>query len=134
MAETFTFELVSPEKLLFSREVTMVTVPGSEGEYGILAGHTPLITKLKPGVIEICVDDDATVNDRIFVGGGFAEVTQSRFTVLAQDATPVAQLNRAEIEEQSQAITTQIAGASDEERSSLLEKQALIEAKLQAAA
>src|SRR6202012_3023120 len=132
MSETFTFELVSPEKLLFSKDVTMVTVPGSEGEYGVLAGHTPLITKLKPGVIEICVDDDETVNDRIFVGGGFGEITQSSFTLLAQDGTPVADLNRAAIEEQSRALAAQMANASDAERESLQEKQALIEAKLQA--
>ena len=73
MAETLQFELVSPEKLLFSKPVAMVTVPGGEGEYGVLPGHAPMITTVKPGVIEVFAEEVA-VGERIFVAGGFAEI------------------------------------------------------------
>src|SRR4051794_30045866 len=71
-----TFELVSPERLLLSQQVDMVVVPGSEGFFGVLIGHTPLISTLKPGVIEVY--DGGKVVERIFVGGGFAEATPDR--------------------------------------------------------
>jgi len=111
MAGTFAFELVSPEKLLFGRDVTMVTVPGTRGEYGVLAGHAPMITEIKPGVIRIYVDEDTTVTSRIFVSGGFAEVTQTRFTVLAEEAMPVSDLNRDELQNQAKDLAAKFAAA-----------------------
>lgn len=97
---TFQFDLVSPERLQFSKPVTMVTVPGGEGDYGVLAGHAPLITTLRPGVIEIYQNDDKTITERIFVAGGFAEVTGDRCTVLAEEAVPVIELDRNKVEAQ----------------------------------
>ena len=114
MADTFSFELVSPEKLLFSKPVAMVTVPGGEGEYGILPGHTPMITSISAGVIRIYADNDATVTDQIFVAGGFAEVTPERFTVLADEAIPVSQLNLPALEKQAIELADKIAAASEE--------------------
>ena len=83
---TFHFDLVSPEKVLFSGEVSQVDVPGSEGDFGVLAGHAPLVTTLRPGVLVIYSERDA---QRIVVDGGFAEVGPAGLTVLANLAVPV---------------------------------------------
>jgi F-type H+-transporting ATPase subunit epsilon len=90
------FELVSPERLLLAGEADMVTLPGTEGDLGILPGHAPLITSLRPGVIG--VDGLEGGSERIFVGGGFAEVAGDRLTVLAEDATRLAELSRDDLE------------------------------------
>ena len=87
---TFHFELVSPERLLFSGEVTQVDVPGEEGEFGVLAGHAPYIATLKPGLLTIHGDG---APQRIVVRGGFAEVSPSGLTVLAEQATPAAEID-----------------------------------------
>lgn len=94
--KTFDLELVSPEKLLLSRPVEMAIIPAAEGDMGILAGHSPMIIALKGGVIEVRGGGHAT--ERLFVAGGFAEITPSRVTVLADEATPLAQLSRSEAE------------------------------------
>jgi F-type H+-transporting ATPase subunit epsilon len=83
---TFHFDLVSPEKVLFSGEVSQVDVPGSEGDFGVLAGHAPLATTLRPGVLVIYSEREA---QRIVVDGGFAEVGPAGLTVLANLAVPV---------------------------------------------
>ena len=83
---TFHFDLVSPEKVLFSGEVSQVDVPGSEGDFGVLAGHAPLVTTLRPGVLVVYSERDA---QRIVVDGGFAEVGPAGLTVLANLAVPV---------------------------------------------
>jgi F-type H+-transporting ATPase subunit epsilon len=77
---TFHFDLVSPEKLLFSGEVSQVDVPGSEGDFGVLAAHAPLVTTLRPGILVIHGEREAL---RIVVDGGFAEVGSAGLTVLA---------------------------------------------------
>lgn len=87
-------EIVSPEKLLLSRPVDMVVIPASEGDMGVLEGHTPMIVMLRGGPIDIYTGEQ--ISERLFVAGGFAEVTQERCTVLANEAIPVAQLSRAE--------------------------------------
>lgn len=134
MADTFTFELVSPEKLLVSKPVGMVTVPGCKGEYGVLFGHIPMITSLDAGIIQVYADDGVTVTDRIFVSGGFAEVAHGRFTVLATDATPVADLNRSEVQDQMKALEAKIASASEDEVEALLAQRDSMSAKFQAVA
>jgi F-type H+-transporting ATPase subunit epsilon len=78
-------EIISPEKLLLSRPVDMVVIPGTEGDLGILPGHAKLITGLRGGLVDIYVNDKIT--DRFFVTGGFAEVTEERCSVLADDIT-----------------------------------------------
>jgi F-type H+-transporting ATPase subunit epsilon len=87
-------EIVSPEKLLLSRPVEMVVIPASEGDMGVLEGHTPMIVMLRGGTISLYEDEQVT--DRLFVAGGFAEVTPERCTVLANEAVPVAELSRTE--------------------------------------
>ncbi|TCZ62911.1 ATP synthase F1 subunit epsilon [Roseicella aquatilis] len=94
---TFLLELVSPEKLLLSRQVEMATIPASEGEMGVLPGHSPMIVTLRGGVIR--VRENGAETERLFVGGGFAEVAPERVTVLADEATPLATLSRAAAEQ-----------------------------------
>ena len=88
MADKIHFDLVSPEQMLLSEDVTMVTLPGTEGYFGALAGHAPVISTLRPGVIE--VKDGESGDMRIFVRGGFAEVDPTKVVVLAEEAIPLA--------------------------------------------
>jgi F-type H+-transporting ATPase subunit epsilon len=87
----FQFDLVSPEKLLFSGEVDQVDVPGSEGDFGVLAGHAPLVTTIRPGVLVMFRDGGEL---RVVVNGGFAEVGPSGLTVLADMAVPLEEFDR----------------------------------------
>jgi F-type H+-transporting ATPase subunit epsilon len=87
-------EIVSPEKLLLSRAVEMVVIPASEGDMGVLEGHTPMIVMLRGGTISLYEGDKVT--DQFFVAGGFAEVTPERCTVLANESKPVAELDKGE--------------------------------------
>jgi F-type H+-transporting ATPase subunit epsilon len=96
MADKLHFDLVSPERLLLSETVDMVTVPGSEGDFGVLAGHAPVMAVLRPGVIN--VDDAGRPQQRIFVRGGFAEVTPAGLTILAENAIPLAELDGAALD------------------------------------
>ena len=89
-------EIVSPEKLLLSRPVDMVVIPASEGDMGVMEGHTPMIVMLRGGTIDLYEGD--RIIDRLFVDGGFAEVTQERCTVLANKAIPLTEVNKAEAE------------------------------------
>ncbi|HXJ01219.1 MAG TPA: F0F1 ATP synthase subunit epsilon [Micropepsaceae bacterium] len=96
MAEKIHFDLVSPEKLLLSEDVDMVTLPGTEGYFGVLAGHAPVISTLRPGVIEVTGGE--TPGLRLFVRGGFAEVDGSKVTVLAEEAIPLAEFDVAALD------------------------------------
>jgi F-type H+-transporting ATPase subunit epsilon len=87
-------EIVSPEKLLLSRPVEMVVIPASEGDMGVLEGHSPMIVMLRGGTIDLYEGDRVT--DRLFVDGGFAEITPERCTVLANHVIPLAEVNKAE--------------------------------------
>ena len=87
-------EIVSPERLLLSRPVDMVVIPADEGDLGALPNHSPMIVLLRGGTIRLY--EGAQVTERLFVSGGFAEITPSRVTVLADEATPVAAVSRAE--------------------------------------
>jgi len=89
---TFQFDLVSPEKLLFSEAVDQVDVPGSEGDFGVLAGHAPLVSTLRPGILTVYRGGDAL---RVVVNGGFAEVNPEGLTVLADMAVPVDEFDSA---------------------------------------
>ncbi len=86
------FELVSPEKLLSSGSVYMVVAPGSEGDFGVLEGHAPFMSTIRPGVITVYESEGASPS-RIFINGGFAEVNEKGLTILAEEATPVGDLS-----------------------------------------
>jgi len=92
MADKVLFDLVSPTKLLVSRQVDMVVVPGEEGDFGAMRAHAPMISAVRPGIIDI--HDEGKVTERIFVAGGFSEVTPDRVTVLAEEAYPLAEITR----------------------------------------
>lgn len=103
---TFHFDLVSPEKLLFSGEVEQVDVPGAEGDFGVLAGHAPMVTTLRPGILTV---KGAGGEQKIVVLGGFAEVSAEGLTVLADTADPVADIDRAMIATRIGELETRIA-------------------------
>jgi F-type H+-transporting ATPase subunit epsilon len=88
---SFTFEVVSPERLLLSAQVELAEIPGEEGDMGILEGHAPMIVQLRGGVIRISGGDGGT--KQFFIGGGFAEVTPDRTAVLADEAVPLEELS-----------------------------------------
>jgi F-type H+-transporting ATPase subunit epsilon len=91
MADLIAFDLVSPERLLLSEEAEMVTVPGSDGDFGVMAGHMPVISTFRPGVIDV---RGGTQGDaRFFVLGGFVEVNPQKITVLAEEATPMQEVD-----------------------------------------
>ena len=94
---TFHFELVSPDRISFSGEVDQVDVPGSEGDFGVLAGHAPLIALLRPGLMTVYAGGEQT---RLVVLGGFAEVGPDGLTVLADVATSLEDLDRAALQAQ----------------------------------
>jgi F-type H+-transporting ATPase subunit epsilon len=112
MADKLQFELVSPEKLLLSEAVGMVVVPGAEGNFGVLPGHALLISTVRPGVIDVY--EDRTVSERIFVSGGFAEVTPERCTVLADEAVPLSSLDRAAIDAEAKAGESRVGTLRDQ--------------------
>jgi F-type H+-transporting ATPase subunit epsilon len=113
MADTTMFELVSPERLLMSKDVSMVVVPGADGLFGVLPRHSPLLSTLLPGVIDVY--EDGSVTDRIFVAGGFAEVTEDRCTVLAEEATAVAELDLDQAEQNLAGLREAMQGATGSE-------------------
>ena len=130
--ERLEFELVSPERLLLSQPVEMVVVPGTEGDFGVLPRHTPLISTVRPGVIRVY--EGGQVTERIFVAGGFAEVTPARCTVLADHAVPVAEIDRAAVEQELSAAREDLADAKDDdERGQAQRRIGVAEAMLQAA-
>src|SRR6266481_1321915 len=144
MAERVQFELVTPERLIVSAEVEMVVVPGSEGNFGVLPGHAPLISTIRPGMIEIY--EGQTVTRQIFVVSGIAEVTPERCTVLADEAVSPDMLDAGAIEADLRivegnlpSLREQVARAADTDRERLLielhrleRDQAVLQAKLQA--
>jgi len=97
-------EIVTPERLLLSRAVEMVVIPAAEGELGVLPQHSPMIVLLRGGTIRIY--EGANVTERLYVAGGFAEITPERCTVLANEAIPVAELDRAEADRRLQEAET----------------------------
>ncbi|GAC1552483.1 MAG: F0F1 ATP synthase subunit epsilon [Beijerinckiaceae bacterium] len=110
----FHFELVSPEKLMFSGEVEAVIVPGTEGQFTVLKDHAPLMAALKPGIVE--VDETETKKARLFVRGGFADVAPSGLTILADIAVPVEEFDAAAIAAQIKDAEEDVADATGDEQ------------------
>ncbi|MDC7784145.1 F0F1 ATP synthase subunit epsilon [Rhodoplanes sp. TEM] len=108
---TFHFELVSPEKLMFSGEVTQVDVPGEEGDFGIMAGHAPFVATLRPGVLTVYGENAPKM---IVVRGGFAEVGPNGLTVLAQEVVPVDELQPEVIRQAIQDAQEDVTDAKDD--------------------
>jgi F-type H+-transporting ATPase subunit epsilon len=144
MPDRIQFELVSPERLILSTEVEMVVVPGTEGNFGVLPGHAPLISTIRPGTIDIY--EGGAVTERIFIVGGIAEVTPERCTVLADEAMAPDSLDRVALDAELQTVEgnlpslrDHVARAAGTEREHLLtelrqleQQQSVAQAKLQA--
>jgi F-type H+-transporting ATPase subunit epsilon len=112
MAGTFRFELVTPERMALSEDVTQVVVPGLEGEFAVLPGHAPVISALRPGVIDVTLPDARRT--RLFVKGGFAEVDAEHVTVLAERALDVEEMDAATIAAELEAAEAELAAAGDD--------------------
>ena len=135
MAEQFdnkvAFELVAPEQMIVSEAVEMVVVPGEDGDFGVLPGHSHLISNIRPGVIHVF--SDAQVQARIFVAGGFAEVTPDRCVVLAEGAVLVDELDRAALDQEINDLNEDLQDAGDEEiRAAVQGKLKVAHAKIEA--
>ena len=125
MAETTAFELVSPERLLVSKDVEMVVVPGAEGYFGVLPRHAPMISTLNAGVIDI--HQGGQVGERIFIAGGFA--------VLAEEAMPVGEIDPAAVNQEIANLSHELKDrASGPETARLSQRIQMLEAKVAAVA
>ena len=113
MADTLQFDLVSPERLLMSQAVQQVVVPGSEGDMTVLVDHSPVMTTLRPGVLEITTDDGQSQD--IFVRGGFAEITPEGLTILAEEAIPLEKLDAADLDQRIKDLEEDVRDAKDDE-------------------
>ena len=110
---TFPFELVSPERLLFTGDVESVVVPGSEGELTVMKDHAPLMTTLKPGIVT--VNETGGKAQRLFVRGGFADVAPTGLTILAESSVPVEQLDAAKLDAELQIARDDVSNAPGDE-------------------
>lgn len=132
MADQVHFELVSPERLLFSANVGEVLIPGTEGDFAVLPDHSNVIATLRPGVIHILADG-SRVSDRIFVEGGFAEVNANGCTVLAERAQRVDEIDRFRAEQALSDAREDIEDAkTDLERAAAAASLEIAEARLHA--
>lgn len=115
MADTVHFDLVSPERQLLSEDVEMVTLPGADGYFGVLPGHAPTLSSLKPGVIEVKMGSGPPM--KLFVRGGFAEVDDRRVVVLAEEAIPLTDFDIAALDQRIRDTEEDMAAAkTDAER------------------
>lgn len=122
----FHFELVSPEKLLFSGDVESVAAPGAEGQFTVLKDHAPVMTTLKSGVVTVAGGDGKV--EKLFVRGGFADVNADGFTILAELAVPLADIDLAKLDGDIKDAREDLADAkSDEARRVAAEKLAQLE-------
>ena len=128
---TFNFELVSPERKLISGPAKLVVIPGEEGDFGVLPGHSALVASIRPGVVEITMAG-SDMPQRIFIAGGFADVSPTNCTVLAEEAVNVADLNQADLEQTIRNLNEDMGLAKDDiERTRITRKLVLARAKLQ---
>jgi F-type H+-transporting ATPase subunit epsilon len=126
------FELVSPERQLASGDVDMVVCPGAAGDFGVLPQHSPLLSLLRPGLLEIW--EGNSVVERIFVGGGFAEVNERGCIVLAEEATPADELDPARAQQRLKDARDDLSEARDDHDRERLEREvAIAEAQVEAA-
>ncbi len=132
-ATTFNFELVSPDKIMMSEPAWQVVIPGEEGYFGVRAGHMSLIAAIKPGVVEVYKAEGAAP-EKIFIAGGFADVTAANCTVLAEQAVNVNDLDAGAIQAEMNNLKDDLSMANDAASKMLADKKiALATIKLQAA-
>jgi len=108
------FELVSPETKIMSEPVTMAVIPGSEGDFGVLSGHMPLVANVRAGVVNVYRDNVNAISERIFIAGGVADVTGDQCTLLAEQAINVNDIDKADIDRQIENIEKDLTFIEDE--------------------
>lgn len=113
MAEKVPFDLVTPERILYSEPADMVVAPGEDGNFGVLPGHAPLLSTLRPGVVEVFEND--MVVERFFVAGGVAEMGERGFTILAEEARNVAEIDAAAAAERLDAARAALSEAEEDD-------------------
>ena len=116
---TFHFDLVSPEKLAFSGEVDQVDVPGLEGDFGVLAGHAPIVAAVRPGILTIVT---AGKREKVIVLGGLAEMSEKGLTVLADVATAIADIDRTKFSETIKGMEEKLAEKEGSELDNAIER------------
>jgi F-type H+-transporting ATPase subunit epsilon len=132
MSDKLHFSLVSPEREVFAGEVDQVDAPGSEGQFGVLPGHAPFMTTLKPGVVDVL---DAETPKKIFVRGGFADVTPQGLTILAEEAIDLEEFDATDAKAELEDAKGKLKAASDDgEKAKLDTEIAYLEALVAAAA
>jgi F-type H+-transporting ATPase subunit epsilon len=129
---TFNFELVSPEQKLISETAYQVTIPGEEGDVGVRAGHMALVMTVRAGVVEV-IRSEGGASEKIFIAGGFADVSQTNCTILAEEAIPVANLNAEMLSAEIENLKGNLSVAdNDTQRASLNKKLSVVSAMLDA--
>lgn len=133
MTANINFELVSPEAKLVSEPVSMAIIPGEEGEFGVGADHSALVASLKPGVVELFKDGSKEPYMKIFIAGGFADVTGSQCTILAEQAVNVNDLKQTDLEQSLKNLGEDLNMAKDDaEKARIAKRIELTKAKLAA--
>jgi len=132
MADLLQLDIVTPDRIAVSAQVEMVVAPGTEGVFGVMAYHAPFISSLKPGVIEIY--EGNTITSRFAISGGYAEVSNNKCVIIAEQLVEPAQVDRIAAAEEARITSEQLKAASEIEMKSLEQAHAFAEAKLQIAA
>jgi F-type H+-transporting ATPase subunit epsilon len=131
--DNFDFELVSPERKLMSEKAWQVTIPGLEGDFGVRANHSSVVSSIRAGVVEI-ISNEGDAPTKIFIAGGFADVTATNCTILAEEATMVDDLDQSAVEKEISDAQALLSSAQDDiERGRATKQLALAQAKLTAA-
>lgn len=122
MSETLSYEIVSPERLLKDATAAMVVVPGTDGDFAVLPAHAPMMSTIRPGVIEIYEDENGDA-DRLFLKGGLAQVSPSGLTILAEEALELDGVDTAELAQKIANVQEDIEDAKDDVEKAGLEKE-----------
>jgi F-type H+-transporting ATPase subunit epsilon len=135
MTQKLQFELVSPEQKIISEDIAMVVIPGTEGDFGVLAGHMPLVATVRTGVVEIYRTDKTKCDERIFIAGGFADVSGTGCSLLAEQAINVNDIDKANIQKQISDIQSHLSTTQDSAEQKVFHKKLdILNAMLQSAA
>lgn len=128
----FNFELVSPERKVISESAYQVTIPGEEGMVGVRAGHMALVVSVRPGVVEVIRKQGGEV-EKIFIAGGFADISDKQCTILAEEAVPVYALNLDKLQDEATRLTEEMGFAdTEEEKAKLAGRLAIVTAMIDA--
>lgn len=127
------FEVVSPEAKMIEDQAVMVVVPGEMGDFGAMADHAPLISTIRPGVVKVYRDDMNTATDAVFISGGFADVTGTQCTILADSAEPVSKIDADAVAQELETLRSDYDSLGTEaEKDRYARRMAIASAKLEA--